>query len=112
MSYYPNDANGDLFRRLESQDFDFSKEHSIEFFAVFATEEEAMKTGYMYVEDKKNGEKLINIETRPYSEGGMELELVKVMHPTYENVTEFEQKLMERISTVDGYFDGWGFLHD
>ena len=111
MSKYPDNANGDLFRKLESENFDFANEYSIEFFAVFATEEEAEKVGYMYVDDKKNGVNMKNIETRPYDKGGMELELVVVMKPTYENVVAFERKLQERVSTVEGYLDGWGFLH-
>ena len=112
MSRYPDDANGDVFRSLEAQNFDFTKEYPVEFFAVFATEEEAEEIALLYVADCKDGDKLENIETRPYDKGGMELELVKIILPTYENVVAFESKLQKRVSKVDGYLDGWGFLHD
>ncbi|KAA3641152.1 MAG: ribonuclease E inhibitor RraB [Proteobacteria bacterium] len=112
MSKYPDDANGDVFRSLENQNFDFAQEVDVEFFAVFATEDEANKIALQYVEDRKAGARLKNIETRPHEIGGMELELVVEMKVTYDDVVAFENKLNERVSKVDGYLDGWGFLHD
>jgi len=112
MSKYPDDANGDVFRSLENQSFDFNQRCDVEFFSVFATEAEAEKIALQYVADRKAGVKLKNIETRPHEIGGMELELVVEMEPTYENVVTFETKLQERVSKVEGYLDGWGFLHD
>ncbi len=112
MSKYPDDANGDVFRSLENQNFDFNQEHDVEFLSVFATEAEAENIALRYVEDSKAGANLKNIETRPHEVGGMELELVVEMKPTYENVVAFETKLQERVSKVEGYLDGWGFLHD
>lgn len=109
---FPNDANGDVLRRMQSHGFDFSKEHPIEFFAVYASEEEADKVAKMYVADLKSGERLVNIETRPYPEGGMELVLVKKMRASYENITGFEKRLQDRTNTVDGYLDGWGVLQE
>ena len=108
MSKYPDDVNGDVFRRLEKSDFDFSKDHSVEFFAVFATEEEADKIARMYVNDHENDFILKNIETRPYEKGGMELELVALMKITYRSIVDFENKFQERVATVEGYLDGWG----
>ena len=108
MSKYPDDANGDVFRRLEESNFDFSKDHSVEFFAVFATEVEADKIARMYVEDHENNFTLKNIETRPYDKGGMVLELVALMKVTYDNIVNFENKFQKRVTTVEGYLDGWG----
>lgn len=110
MSEYPEDTNGDVFRRLEEQNFDFSKKHNVEFFAVFATEEEADQIAKQYVEDWNSGTNFINIETRPHEVGGMELELVIEMEVTYENIVAFENKLEERVSKVEGYLDGWGLF--
>lgn len=38
---YPDDLNGDVVRRMEKSGFNFSKEHIVDFHAVFATESEA-----------------------------------------------------------------------
>jgi hypothetical protein len=109
---YPDDANGDVFRRLEEHDFDFSVEHVVDFFAVFATEAEADQIARLYLADHQAGDKLVNIETKPSPEGGMELTLSKKMIVTYEEVSRFEQTLAERVARVDGYLDGWGVMQD
>ena len=108
---YPDDDNGDVFRRLEDADFDFSQEYAVDFFAVYATEEEADVVARQFVSDWKSGQKFKNIETRPAEKGGMELELVPIMRVTYESITAFEKKLADRTSKVNGYLDGWGVLH-
>ncbi len=107
---YPNDENGDVFRRMRDSGFDFTKPHDVEFFAVFRTEEAADAVAFEFVADRKAGESLVNIETRPAESGGMELELVKRMIVTYEAVTEFEKRLANRVSKHDAYMDGWGVL--
>ncbi len=107
---YPDDANGDVFRRLEEANFDFSKEYAVDFYAIYATEEEADIVARQYARDWKNGEKFKNIETKRSEKGGMELELVPLMKVTYENIVAFETKLAERTSKVDGYLDGCGVL--
>ncbi|WP_220446259.1 ribonuclease E inhibitor RraB [Microbulbifer harenosus] len=109
---YPDDVNGDVFRRLEEHNFDFSKEYPVDFYAVYATEEEADSIAKLYVQDWKNGGNFKNIETRPCEKGGMELELVPIMKLTYENIVGFENTLAERTSKVNGYLDGWGVLGD
>ncbi len=109
---YPDDVTGDVFRRLEEDDFDFSLEYPVDFYAVYATEKEADLVARQYATDWKNGDKFKNIETKPAESGGMELELVPIMKVTYQNIVAFENKLSERTSKVDGYLDGWGVLND
>jgi hypothetical protein len=109
---YPDDLNGDVFRRMEADNFDFSIEHPVEFYAVYATEQEADLIARQYVKDRKEGQKFVNIETFPCEDGGMELELVPVMMVTYENIVAFEKTLTERTSEVEGYLDGWGIISD
>jgi hypothetical protein len=107
---FPDAANGDVLRRMEDHGFDFAIEHVVDFYAVFATESEADRIARMYVADHKAGDKLTNIETKPFDRGGMQLTLSKRMLVTYETVSAFESKLAERVSEVEGYLDGWGVL--
>lgn len=109
---YPDDINGDVFRRMENDGFDFSVEHIVDFYSVFATEAGADQIARKYLADHKAGDVFTNIEARPREEGGMELILSKRMLVTYETVGEFEKKLGELVSKVDGYLDGWGVLQD
>ena len=109
---YPENANGDVLRRMEESGFDFSVEHVVDFFAVFATEAEADQIARLYLADHKAGDTFKNIETRPRDEGGIELTLSKQMLVTYERITAFEHKLAERMSTVEGAMDGWGVLQE
>jgi len=109
---YPDDVNGDVFRRMKAHGFDFTREHVVDFHAVFATEAEADRIARLYVADHKAGDKFTNIETKPHREGGMQLTLSKKMIVTYEAVSAFEAMLKERVSEVDGYLDGWGLLQE
>ena len=72
---FPDDLNGDVFRRMEASGFNFNKEHVVDFHAVMATEEEADKIAQMFMADDIDGEKVLGIETKPFDEGGMEINL-------------------------------------
>ncbi len=109
---FPQDVNGDVFRRMQKSGLDFSKSHDVEFFAVFRTESEADVVAKQYLADHKSGNRLVKIDTRPAKKGGMELLLVKNISLTYEGVTAFERRLLERVSAHDGYLDGWGVLQE
>ncbi|MEZ8084177.1 hypothetical protein A1OW_18290 [Enterovibrio norvegicus] len=106
---YPEGAYGDVFRRMEESGFDFDKEHIVDIHAVFATETEADRIALMFVADS-DVDQYVNIETKPYDEGGMELTLSKKMLVTYDAVCQLEDLLAERVSLVDGYLDGWGVM--
>lgn len=105
---YPDEDNGDVLRRLEKNNFDFSIKHPVDFYAIYATEEEADIVAKLYVNDWNKGQKFKNIETRPNEEGGMELQLVPIMKVTHENISAFEAEFAKRTSKVTGYLDGWG----
>jgi poly-gamma-glutamate capsule biosynthesis protein CapA/YwtB (metallophosphatase superfamily) len=63
---YPDDLNGDVFRRMEESEFNFSKVNFVDFHAVFATESNTDQIAKMDVADFKAREQLTNIEARPY----------------------------------------------
>jgi hypothetical protein len=52
---YPDDVNGDVFRRLEEDNFDFSIEYPVDFYAIYATEEEADLVAKQYAKDWNGG---------------------------------------------------------
>jgi len=109
---FPDDENGDVLRNLFSDGFDFTREYVVDFHAVYATAEYADKVARLYVEDLRNGEALVNIETKPHEEGGMCLDLAVKMIVSYDSITEFEERLASRTPSTDGFLDGWGVLFD
>lgn len=109
---FPDDENGDVFRRMEAGGVDFTLEHIVNFHAVFATNADADRIALMYVADWKAGESFTNVETVPHDEGGMELTLSKRMLLDHAAVTSFEAKFGERVALVDGYLDGWGVMQE
>ena len=109
---FPNDVNGDVFRRMAASGFDFGRAHDVEFFAVFRTEEDADRVAKEFVADHNAGDRLVAVDTAPHERGGMELKIVKSMMLTHESVTAFETLLAERSGKYDSYMDGWGVLQD
>ncbi|HEX7029300.1 MAG TPA: ribonuclease E inhibitor RraB [Gammaproteobacteria bacterium] len=108
---FPDDANGDVLRRMTRHGFDFSKPHPVEFFAVFPTEAAADAVARQYVADHES-DPLENIETSAHEPGGMELMLVKNMFVTYENIKRFEAVMRQRVAAQGGRLDGWGVMQD
>lgn len=58
------------------------------------------------------GKPLISVKTSPSDKGGTELMIVKSMHVTHENVTNFENPLAQRVAQHDGYRDGRGVMQE
>ena len=107
---FPDDENGDVFRRMQQSGFDFALPHDVEFFAFFATETDADACAMMFVADRAAGDPLVGIETRPSHRGGMEPELVRRMVLTHDAVTAFERLFRQRADAHGGTLDGWGVL--
>ena len=106
---FPNDDNGDVLRRMADHGFDFSIPHEIEFFAIFATEENAEEIAKVYVRDREAGRPIRKIETGPY-DSGHELFLAVEMLATHKNISDFESELLARIADRGGRLDGWGVM--
>jgi hypothetical protein len=103
---WPHDADGDVFRRLESQNFDFSKSWTIDFnidFASWPPAQEALKkirTSFSAVavhepDDEDPGYVLVQV----------------VDHLTYDLVIRMQRELTELASEYGGVCESWGLLH-
>lgn len=108
---FPDDENGDVFRRMEASCFNFSIPHNVDFFAVLPNMEEADAVAKQFIAGHDAGEPIVSVETCP-GEKGAELTIVKAMLVTYENVTQFEKLLARRVARHDGYVDGWGVMQE
>ena len=101
---WPNDADGDVFRRLENDNFSFNKTHIIEFFIDFES--------WPLTEDNIN--KIINIypnieiidsNDKNNSDGYMSFEIKDIL--TYDLVIDVQNTVTEQMSFVQGRCESW-----
>lgn len=110
---FPDDVNGDVFRRMVASGFDFSVPHPVEFFAVFADGEAANRVARRYIGEHEAGEDtLAGVRTTPLESGETELFIARPMLVTHAAVTAYETRLGERVAQEGGRLDGWGVLQD
>lgn len=110
---WPNDADGDVLRRLESDGFDFNKEHSIDFnidFDIWPLSDEAIKAienqhpGCEFIdpdeEDIKNG------DTNGYVQFRVKEKL------TYNLVTNLQKEVTNKVKQYGGWCESWGLFQN
>ena len=103
---FPDDANGDVFRRMRDSGDDLSKPREIDFNHVFQKEEDAgrfteavrqegyAKVSCAYAEELKAWDARVQI----------------FMLPTHADVTDKESKLDAIARKFGGHADGWGCM--
>ena len=109
---FPDDENGDVLRRMHASGFDFGQPHDVDFFALFAKNEDATVVAKQFIADHETGDPLVSVKTASHDSGRTELAIVKSMLVTHENVTAFENLLADRCASFDGKLDGWGVMQD
>jgi len=110
---WPNDADGDVFRRLQSTGFDFYKEVYIDFNIDFdhwpLLPEEVKKInslypGCKYYEPKEEGIKSAN------QIGYAQFQVLTKL--TYALVMEMQIKVTKEMKGFGGYCESWGVLQE
>lgn len=103
---FPDDASGDVFRRMRDSGDDLSKPREIDFNHVFEQEDDAArfaaavrqegnaKVSYAYAEELRAWDARVQI----------------FMVPTHADVTDKESKLDTIARTFGGHADGWGCM--
>ena len=101
---WPSGLDGEVFRRLHLQDFEFSKEHPIEFIVDFANWppppgitarlQEAFPAAA--ISENEDGYLLVTLNSKL----------------TYEFVVEMQARLTEIAQPFGGVCESWGLLHD
>lgn len=106
MNTWPNDADGDVFRKLHSKGFDFSKVYTIDFnvdFDSWPPSAEAIAALKGAFPDAKIYEE---------EDGEDGYILFKLEAPlTYELVTSTQVKASELVNRYGGRCESWGILH-
>lgn len=102
---FPNDGNGDVFRRMVRGGDDLSQPRMIDFCHVFPERRQAL--AFADIVDNRELEVCISY----YEERELWQVIVKrYMIPTYEDVTALELSLAYQAESVGGEADGWGCM--
>lgn len=115
---FPKDETGQILQEMADAGFDFGPDYVIDFFALFHKEEDADKVAKIFMRRIEEDEPIVKVETRNYDHGGeasdaIELQVSKVLKPTYELISEFEKDYKRIAEKHNGYSDGWGvFMGD
>ena len=104
---YPNDANGDVLRRMAAQGKDLTKARNIDFTVVFAHASSAEQFAEHF---RELGHAVSIRETATEEDFPWDVIVVKHMVSTYEGITDFENLLQSVADRWNGHNDGWGCL--
>jgi hypothetical protein len=102
-SQIPNDANGDVLRRMLRDGDDLSKPRQIEFCFIFRERPQAL--AFADIVDDPG----LEVSISYYKERDMWQTIVRrQMVPTHADISTFELSLASKAESVGGEADGWG----
>ena len=103
MNDFPNDANGDVFRRMVANGDDLTKARTIDFCFVFQERKEALL--FAGIVNEQDFEVCISYNKRQEM---WQVIIKRHMVPTHKGITALEHALTTKAKCFDGEADGWG----
>jgi len=105
MMLFPNDANGDVLRRMEAQGDDLSRPRNVDFTVVFAEASSAEQ----FAEHFRALGHEASVEANESSpDFPWDVVVVQHMVPSHDGITNFENLLQSVADGWGGHNDGWG----
>ena len=102
---FPDDENGDVLRRMQSNGDDLSKPRDIEFTVVLPTFEAADR----FMRSFRNQALVVEAEESGcVAELPWDVRITKHMLPEHADITAFENELEAVVTPLGGRNDGWG----
>ena len=104
-SDWPNTPDGDVFRKLEENDFDFSQEANIDInidFKVWPPSEEAMT----FIQNEWPSAEVIN----PDEEGDGYITFEIKNQLTYDFIINIQKEVTDKMAKYGGYCNSWGLF--
>ena len=105
MAGFPNDADGDVLRRLESSGLDFSKSYEVDYIVDFTSWppiEEAIRELFQFGDPEIFD---------PDEQGGGYVRVIANQQISYETVTSMQARISAAMARFDGVCEAWGVLH-
>jgi hypothetical protein len=102
---YPNDANGDVLRRMEAKGDDLTRPRNIDFTVVFVDAVSAEQFAEYF---RALGHE-VSVELRQTDQDfPWDVIVVQHMVPSYDGISNFENLLQSVADSWGGHNDGWG----
>jgi hypothetical protein len=102
---FPDDSNGDVLRRLQSQGDDLSSPRDVDFTVIFPDEQAACG----FAEKFRIADYAVTVEmTECNEELPWDVRVTRNMVPTHAGISLFEDELGRAASDFNGRNDGWG----
>jgi Regulator of ribonuclease activity B len=112
--HWPNNADGDVFRRLVESDFDFGKEYVIDINLDFdhwpLTDDE-----FAYIKSQFPDVQVIHPEPGEDIGNGIDVGFLQFQVKSklsYKYITELKDKVERKISKYGGWCDSWGVMQE
>lgn len=102
---FPNDANGDVLRRMEAKGDDLTRPRNIDFAVVFAGHSSAEQFAEHF---RKLGHEVSVKKAGTDQNLPWDVIVVQHMVPSHEGITYFESLLQSVANRWGGQNDGWG----
>jgi hypothetical protein len=102
---YPNDANGDVLRRMEARGVDLARPRNIDFTVVFA---ETVSAEQFAEQFRALGHEVSVKFTETDQDFPWDVVVVQHMVPSHHGITDFENFLQSVAEGWGGHNDGWG----
>ena len=104
---YPDDANGDVLRRMEESGDDLTRPRDVEFTVVFPNEHSAKQFAdhVSALGFTASVELIGTVEDFPW-----DVIVVKHMVPSHDQIGAVEDSLQQAADIFGGHNDGWGCL--
>lgn len=102
---FPDDANGDVLRRMEAKGDDLTRPRNIDFAVVFADESSAEKFAEHF---RKLGHEVSLKNAGTDQNLPWDVIVVRHMVPSHEGISNFESLLQSVADRWGGQNDGWG----
>ena len=102
---FPDDANGDVLRRMEEKGDDLTRQRNIDFAVGFADQSSAERFAEHF---RKLGHEVSVEKAGKDQSPEWDVIVVKEMVPSHEGITSFERLLQTVADYWEGKNDGWG----
>lgn len=104
---WPNDADGDILRRLKVDGFDFSMKHDVDFvidFVDWPPSEEALK----FLQSEFSSIRIYF--DSEFNAGNVTVTVKSII--TYEFVISVQRDINSKLKHLKGWCESWGVWHD
>ena len=103
---WPDDADGDVFRSLETDNFDFSRPHLVEYNVDF-TDWPPPAPALAWLRENYKSVELHSPDE--YGRGFAMIEVIQLV--TFESVTAMQRKVSAAMEPFGGVCESWGVMH-